>query len=93
MNKSNGIVKAYSANTYQGLVRNYNEDRVSIILNISKPEHEGNWPKCSYFGVFDGHGGSLCSDFLRDNLHKFIIEDKNFPYKPVEALKNGFSKA
>jgi protein phosphatase 2C family protein 2/3 len=93
MNKSNGIVKAYSANTYQGLVRNYNEDRVSIILNISKPEHEGNWPKCSYFGVFDGHGGCLCSDFLRDNLHKFIIEDKNFPRKPVDALKNGFLKA
>ena len=73
MNKSNGVVKAYSANTFEGLVRNYNEDRVSIILNISKPENETNWPKCSYFGVFDGHGGSLCSDFLRDNLHKFII--------------------
>jgi hypothetical protein len=19
---------------------------------------EGNWPTCSYFGVFDGHGGA-----------------------------------
>ena len=30
--KTMGMVKAYGANTYQGLVRNYNEDRVSIII-------------------------------------------------------------
>ena len=28
-----------------------------------------NWPKCSFFGIYDGHGGALCADFLRDNLH------------------------
>ena len=32
-----GIIKAYAANTNQGNVRDYNEDRVSIILNIVKP--------------------------------------------------------
>ena len=36
--KRNGIVRAYAANTNQGLVRSYNEDRVSIILNIVKPD-------------------------------------------------------
>jgi protein phosphatase PTC2/3 len=35
--KRNGVVRAYAANTNQGLVRTYNEDRVSIILNILKP--------------------------------------------------------
>ena len=35
--KRNGIVKGYAASTNQGLVRKYNEDRVSIILNIMKP--------------------------------------------------------
>ena len=34
-----GNIKAYAANTYQGLVRNYNEDRVSIIINMTKPEN------------------------------------------------------
>ena len=69
--KRNGIVRAYAANTNQGLVRNYNEDRVSIILNIVKPPHREHeqWPKCSFFGVYDGHGGSACAEFLRDNLH------------------------
>jgi len=31
------MVLAYAANTNQGIIRNYNEDRVSIILNILKP--------------------------------------------------------
>jgi protein phosphatase 2C family protein 2/3 len=34
-----GIVKAYGVNTYQGIVRNYNEDRVSIIINMNKPKN------------------------------------------------------
>ena len=74
--KRNGIVKAYAANTNQGLVRNYNEDRVSIILNITNPNPAGrnkdDWPKCSFFGVYDGHGGVACADFLRDNLHQYV---------------------
>jgi len=70
--KENGIVKAFAANTYQGLVRNYNEDRVSIILNILQPKNytgTETWPLCSFFAIYDGHCGSLCADFLRDNLH------------------------
>ena len=72
--KKNGVVKAYAANTNQGIVRNYNEDRVSIILNIMKPNNRGeeNWPKCSFFGVYDGHGGTLCADYLRDLLHQYV---------------------
>ena len=37
--KSNGAIKAYAASTNQGPVRDYNEDRVAIILNIARPEH------------------------------------------------------
>ena len=64
-----GNIKGYGANTYQGLVRNYNEDRVSIIINMTKPENytKKYWPKISYFGIYDGHGGSKCADFLRDS--------------------------
>lgn len=69
--KRNGVVVAYAANTNQGIIRTYNEDRVSIILNILKPPNRASeeWPKCSFFGIYDGHGGSGCADFLRDNLH------------------------
>jgi protein phosphatase PTC6 len=29
-------------------------------------------PQVFYFGVFDGHGGTQCSQFLRDELHGYI---------------------
>jgi len=76
-------------------VRSYNEDRVSIILNIVKPEHRQHeqWPKCSFFGVYDGHGGHLCAEFLRDNLHHFVVREDSFPWDPETALAKGFQKA
>ena len=37
-NKGIGWIKAYGANTNQGISRNYNEDRVAIILNIMRPK-------------------------------------------------------
>ena len=70
--RENGLIVGYAANTNQGIIRDYNEDRVSIVLNIMQPpakEDVENWPKCSFFGIFDGHGGNTCADFLRDNLH------------------------
>jgi protein phosphatase 2C family protein 2/3 len=92
--KENGVVKAYAANTNQGLVRDYNEDRVSIVLNIQKPPQKkcDRWPKCAFFAIFDGHGGHTCADFLRDNLHHFIIRDPEFPQNPKAAIHNGFWK-
>lgn len=29
-------------------------------------------PQVFYFGVFDGHGGAECSDYLREHLHSYI---------------------
>lgn len=31
-------------------------------------------PQIFYFGVFDGHGGSQCAEFLRDELHGYVEE-------------------
>lgn len=93
--QESGVIKSYAVNTNEGLIRNYNEDRVSIILNImqSGKQSDQKWPKCSFFGVYDGHCGSVCAEFLRDNLHKFILRDKNFPANPREALREGINKA
>lgn len=66
-------IKFVSANTNKGCVRNYNEDRISIVLNIKTKNDE----KYSYFGMFDGHAGAACSEFLKDTLHKYVIAQKN----------------
>lgn len=31
-------------------------------------------PQVFYFGVFDGHGGSECAEFLRERLHAYVEE-------------------
>jgi len=93
--KKNGVVSSYAANTHQGIVRNYNEDRVSIILNIIKPKFKqvDEWPRCSFFAVYDGHGGAACADYLRDQLHQLIVRDDNFPKNPKVAIENGIAEA
>ena len=35
-------------------------------------EGTGGDPQVFYFGVFDGHGGTECSGFLRESLHNYI---------------------
>lgn len=43
--RKTGIIKAYAANTNIGINRTYNEDRVSIIMSVQKPESkDSNWP-------------------------------------------------
>ena len=91
--KSFGVIKSYAVNTNPGITRDYNEDRVSIIINMNKPDYYDAsipWPKISYFGVFDGHAGNKCAEFLRDNLLEYIINNKCFPSDVPNAIKLGF---
>ena len=93
--KNMGVIKSYGVNTHQGIVRNYNEDRVSIIINMNKPKNftKKRWPKISFFGIYDGHGGEGCSEYLRDNLHKLICSNDNFPEDIPKAIKLGILNA
>jgi len=31
-----------------------------------------NWPDCSFFAIYDGHGGEKCAEHLRDTLHQMV---------------------
>ena len=93
--KSFGVITSYAANTNQGIVRDYNEDRVSVIINMNKPRYYTSsypWPKVSYFGVFDGHAGNKCAEFMRDNLLNYICNNNFFPNDIPKAIKFGFKK-
>ena len=90
-----GYVFRYAANTNKGSFRNYNEDRLSIVINIPCPSSisSDSWPHSSFFGIYDGHGGKACANYLKDNLHRFIFDSSHFPKKPKQALLEGFQKA
>jgi len=91
-------VKAFAANTNVGIVRKANEDRISIILNVIQPASKTprvpaeKWPKLQIFGVYDGHGGSKCAEYLKDNLHNNIILQPDFPANIEGAIRKGSYK-
>lgn len=43
--------------------------------------------------VFDGHGGSDAACFVKNNILKYVIDDKDFPVDVDKALKSAFLKA
>ena len=94
--KSFGLINSYGANTNQGIDRNYNDDRVKIMINMNRPSNYNNkspWPLISYFAIFDGHNGEHCAEFLRKNLLQYIITNPHFPNNIEKSIKEGFLKA
>lgn len=47
---------------------------------------ESGDPQIFYFGVFDGHGGSQCAEFLRDRLHTYL-EDSAIKFRMQSTLQ------
>ena len=64
-------IKGYGYNSNVGNFRENNEDAIAI-TKIYFNNDKNNY--CHYFGIFDGHGGKGCSNYLKDNLHKNIKE-------------------
>ena len=67
----NDYIKGYAYNSCIGNIRDYNEDSIAI-EKIYLNNNENDY--CYYFGIFDGHGGKGCSNYLKENLHKNIKE-------------------
>ena len=86
------IVDSVIFNSYE----NTKNDELKIIfnLNVEKPENfNGNFPNnFSYFGIFDGHCGKECSEFLQKNLLNLIINNKYFPNQIEKSLEIAIEK-
>ena len=94
-NKQIGPLRSYGYNTYQGLFKKTNEDKIIVVNQIKKPASTKlkTWPKISYFAIFDGHGGEGCSTFLKDNYLKYLTENANFPFDIKTSMIEAFQKA
>eukprot|EP00361_Fabrea_salina_P007049 CAMPEP_0202438066 /NCGR_PEP_ID=MMETSP1345-20130828/32269_1 /ASSEMBLY_ACC=CAM_ASM_000843 /TAXON_ID=342563 /ORGANISM="Fabrea Fabrea salina" /LENGTH=490 /DNA_ID=CAMNT_0049052123 /DNA_START=77 /DNA_END=1546 /DNA_ORIENTATION=- len=58
------------------------EDAEKVIQNLFLEEEP-----VFYCGVFDGHGGNQCSEFLKENLHFYIKNNlRNQPYENWPSL-------
>ena len=57
------------------MIRQKNEDRVSVIVNREKIKNfpiSRKWPEVSFFAIYDRHGGILAANYLRDRLHELV---------------------
>jgi serine/threonine protein phosphatase PrpC len=70
------------------------EDAHTAVLNLlednpkAAKEHAS---KLSFFGVYDGHGGSNVALFAGDNIHRIVAKQDTFKTGNYEqALKDGF---
>lgn len=92
---STDYIRAFAANTYQGLHNDKNYNKVLVILKVSQPERklDQEWPCCSIFGLFDGMDGDKCSEYLRNELHQYIMKENMFPRGMDKAMIEGYEKA
>ena len=92
-------ISGYGANSYNGIVRKYNEDKIKVILDFKLQKTiygpKGNIinPNISYFGIFDGHGGNKCSEFLQEKLDSFLFNSDFFPLYTLQAINESYAKA
>ena len=68
---------------------------MTIVTNIERPKQKyvDPWPVCSFFAIYDGHGGHKCGNFLKENLDTIIINQACFPSDPEKALILGCAEA
>ena len=94
---SKGMVKYVGLNTHKGVVRPENEDTISVLLNcgdqlVMKPKSENGEVHISMFSLFDGHGGSSCSDFLKSNFNQVFLEQFNMQGNLPGSVNSIFKK-
>ncbi|KUI55284.1 hypothetical protein VP1G_02624 [Cytospora mali] len=64
-------IPAFAKRAPMSLVRSERKNNAGQATTADSPFGD---PQIFYFGVFDGHGGSQCAEFLRDELHGYIEE-------------------
>ena len=93
------IIAGYGGNSYNGIIRKNNEDKIKIITDYKLKREVKNKsgdiinPKISYFAIYDGHGGNKCSVFLQENLHEYIFSSNFFPLSTIQAIKAAYIEA
>lgn len=96
-NQKNGRIYSFGVGSFDPLANSHNLnrvrsfDRVAIYFNSLKYTNKSSKKlpiPISYFGIYDGYENSLCSNFVKENLHKALVNSKYFPKNLTLAIKD-----
>ena len=92
-----GLKLAIGVVSLQGR-RSTQEDRCIILPDLSDHYRESDRLALSadyhmsFVGVYDGHGGDLCSQFMSDVLHQNLLQHTSFPHDMQVAITEATKK-
>lgn len=67
---------------------------IDNLLEYMGPDAASYFPSpASFYGVFDGHGGTDAALFVKQNILRYILEDSDFPVCVKTAIRSAFLKA
>ena len=52
-----------------------------------------NEQQIPFFAVFDGHGGTQCAEFLKEHLHRYVLDHPDLKGNPEKALVEAISRS
>ena len=91
-------IVGFGANSFQGITRDHNEDRLKVIyehiINLASPTNGKIINhNVSFFAIYDGHGGNKCCTFLQQYLHNYMLQSEYFLSYPLKAIEQAYDKA
>ena len=94
-NESLGNISGFGVNSYNGKVKNFNEDRIRVVAHHISQSRKipGKEFNISYFSIFDGHSGKTCSEFLKKKFFEYLTNSSFFPDDPLKAIRESFKKS
>lgn len=93
-----GPIKGFAANSHCGIKRVVNEDRIAISLNpgfVSRHSTRTLGSRSrpsglSIFSIFDGHGGTLAADFLKDKFSQVVGHSIDVAGLSSKSIRSAF---
>lgn len=87
----------YGVSSDQGTRKTMEDQHKAMLASDLVTPKDPDAPKLAFgipfFGVYDGHGGTQCAEFLRENLHTLILGHPNVREDPQLAIRDGVAEA
>ncbi|CAI2359686.1 unnamed protein product [Moneuplotes crassus] len=78
-------LERYNTSVIQHAKGSHGSDDTYTIIQDMKIDQ---YIKCSFFAVYDGHGGSFCAKYLKENFHKVLKEKLTDRFDGIKNSKN-----